>query len=83
MQNAKKAPDVPLGETVKARLKQFSVMNKFKKKALRVRVEMLLGFQCYPVQRERWVLLGGAWGCVRVLRDHEWAPHGCELSPFG
>ncbi|XP_077210312.1 calcium-dependent protein kinase 20-like isoform X2 [Tasmannia lanceolata] len=34
--NAKKAPNVPLGETVRARLKQFSVMNKFKKRALRV-----------------------------------------------
>eukprot|EP00268_Persea_americana_P015292 TRINITY_DN1698_c0_g2_i4.p1 TRINITY_DN1698_c0_g2~~TRINITY_DN1698_c0_g2_i4.p1 ORF type:complete len:531 (+),score=93.01 TRINITY_DN1698_c0_g2_i4:954-2546(+) len=41
VQNAKKAPDVPLGETVKARLKQFSVMNKFKKKALRVVAEHL------------------------------------------
>ncbi|MQM05997.1 hypothetical protein Taro_038817 [Colocasia esculenta] len=36
MQNAKKAPNIPLGETVRARLKQFSVMNKLKKKALRV-----------------------------------------------
>ncbi|KAJ8640904.1 hypothetical protein MRB53_017598 [Persea americana] len=41
VQNAKKAPDVPLGETVKARLKQFAVMNKFKKKALRVVAEHL------------------------------------------
>jgi len=37
IQNAKKAPNVSLGETVKARLKQFSVMNKLKKRALRVR----------------------------------------------
>ncbi|CAF1778145.1 unnamed protein product [Brassica oleracea var. botrytis] len=36
IQNAKKAPNVSLGETVKARLKQFSVMNKLKKRALRV-----------------------------------------------
>lgn len=36
LQNAKKAPNVNLGETVRARLQQFSVMNKFKKKALRV-----------------------------------------------
>ncbi|MBA0810799.1 hypothetical protein Gohar_002758, partial [Gossypium harknessii] len=28
LQNAKKAPNVPLGEIVKVRLKQFSVMNK-------------------------------------------------------
>ncbi|KAL9248876.1 Calcium-dependent protein kinase 8-like protein [Drosera capensis] len=33
-----KAPNVSLGETVKARLKQFSVMNKLKKKALRRRL---------------------------------------------
>ncbi|KAH9648227.1 calcium-dependent protein kinase 32 [Citrus sinensis] len=36
LQNAKKAPNVSLGETVKARLKQFSVMNKLKKRALKV-----------------------------------------------
>ncbi|XP_078429998.1 calcium-dependent protein kinase 20-like isoform X2 [Wolffia australiana] len=36
MQNAKTAPNVPLGETVRARLQQFSVMNKFKKIALKV-----------------------------------------------
>ncbi|ONK56846.1 uncharacterized protein A4U43_C10F13710 [Asparagus officinalis] len=36
MQNASTAPDIPLGDTVRCRLQQFSVMNKFKKKALRV-----------------------------------------------
>ncbi|KAF8403806.1 hypothetical protein HHK36_011912 [Tetracentron sinense] len=41
LQNAKKAPNVVLGETVKARLKQFSVMNKLKKRALRVVAEHL------------------------------------------
>ncbi|KAM0950365.1 putative protein kinase CAMK-CDPK family [Dioscorea sansibarensis] len=41
LQNAKKAPNVSLGETVKARLQQFSVMNKFKKRALRVVAEHL------------------------------------------
>ncbi|KAH9301922.1 hypothetical protein KI387_013505 [Taxus chinensis] len=41
LQNAKKAPNVNLGETVRARLKQFSVMNKFKKRALRVVAEHL------------------------------------------
>ncbi|KAL5995026.1 Calcium-dependent protein kinase 14 [Asimina triloba] len=41
LQNAKKAPNVPVGETVKARLKQFSVMNKFNKKAMRVVAEHL------------------------------------------
>ncbi|KAL3529898.1 hypothetical protein ACH5RR_009220 [Cinchona calisaya] len=41
LQNAKKAPNVPLGETVKARLKQFSVMNKLKKRALKVVAEHL------------------------------------------
>ncbi|KEH23660.1 calmodulin-domain kinase CDPK protein [Medicago truncatula] len=39
--NAKKAPNVSLGETVRARLKQFSVMNKLKKRALRVIAEHL------------------------------------------
>ena len=36
LQNAKKASNVPLGDIVRTRLKQFSVMNRFKKKALRV-----------------------------------------------
>ncbi|TYH10650.1 hypothetical protein ES288_A07G194200v1, partial [Gossypium darwinii] len=38
LQNAKKAPNVLLGETVKARLKQFSIMNKLKKRDLRVQL---------------------------------------------
>uniref|UniRef100_A0A7N0VHV1 non-specific serine/threonine protein kinase n=1 Tax=Kalanchoe fedtschenkoi TaxID=63787 RepID=A0A7N0VHV1_KALFE len=41
LQNTKKAPAVPLGQIVKARLKQFSVMNKLKKRALRVVAEHL------------------------------------------
>lgn len=41
LQNAKKAPNVNLGETVRARLQQFSVMNKFKKRALKVIAEHL------------------------------------------
>ncbi|WCJ35991.1 calcium-dependent protein kinase 1 [Euphorbia peplus] len=42
LQNAKKAPNVPLGDIVRTRLKQFSMMNRFKKKALRVIAEHLL-----------------------------------------
>ncbi|KAG6506715.1 hypothetical protein ZIOFF_032042 [Zingiber officinale] len=41
LQNASKAPNVNLGETVRARLQQFSVINKFKKKVLRVIAEHL------------------------------------------
>ncbi|KAG6491008.1 hypothetical protein ZIOFF_052340 [Zingiber officinale] len=36
IQNAKKAPNVPLGDVVKSRLKQFSRMNRFKRRALRI-----------------------------------------------
>ncbi|XP_074578108.1 calcium-dependent protein kinase 16-like [Curcuma longa] len=36
LQNSKKAPNVPLGDVVKSRLKQFSRMNRFKRRALRV-----------------------------------------------
>lgn len=43
LQNSRKAPDVPLGDAVRARLKQFSAMNKLKKKALRVIAELLSG----------------------------------------
>ncbi|KAL5708218.1 non-specific serine/threonine protein kinase [Ranunculus cassubicifolius] len=41
LQHISKAPNVSLGETVKARLKQFSMMNKLKKRALRVVAEHL------------------------------------------
>ncbi|KAH7306731.1 hypothetical protein KP509_22G027200 [Ceratopteris richardii] len=43
LQNAKQAPDVPLGDAVRARLKQFSAMNKLKKKALQIIAEFLSG----------------------------------------
>ncbi|KAJ0643639.1 putative protein kinase CAMK-CDPK family [Helianthus annuus] len=39
--NEKKASNVSLGDIVKTRLKQFSMMNRFKKKALRVIAEYL------------------------------------------
>ncbi|PIN19978.1 Ca2+/calmodulin-dependent protein kinase, EF-Hand protein superfamily [Handroanthus impetiginosus] len=42
LQNVKSVPNVSLGETLRARLKQFSVMNKLKKQALRVMAEHLL-----------------------------------------
>lgn len=42
LQNTKKAPDIPLGDVVRSRLKQFSAMNKLKKKALRVIAENIL-----------------------------------------
>ncbi|KAF3330174.1 calcium-dependent protein kinase 32 [Carex littledalei] len=41
LRNLKEAPDVSLGKTVRTRLQQFSVMNKFKKRALRVIAEHL------------------------------------------
>ncbi|XP_073021865.1 calcium-dependent protein kinase 10-like [Primulina eburnea] len=41
IQHSKKASNVPLGDVVRARLRQFSGMNRFKKKALRVIAEHL------------------------------------------
>ncbi|KAL6637631.1 hypothetical protein ACP70R_025203 [Stipagrostis hirtigluma subsp. patula] len=41
LQNARRAPNVPLGDVVRARLQQFSAMNKLKKKAMRVIAEHL------------------------------------------
>jgi len=41
LQNAKKASNVPLGDVVRSRIKQFSMINRFKKKALRVIAEHL------------------------------------------
>ncbi|KAI5061885.1 hypothetical protein GOP47_0022424 [Adiantum capillus-veneris] len=43
LQNFKRAPEVPLGEVVRSRLKHFSAMNKLKKKALRVIAELISG----------------------------------------
>ncbi|KAI5067102.1 hypothetical protein GOP47_0017630 [Adiantum capillus-veneris] len=43
IQNAKHAPEVSLGDAVRSRLKQFSAMNKLKKKALHVIADLLSG----------------------------------------
>lgn len=43
LQHAKEAPDVSLGDKVRARLKHFSAMNKLKKRALRVIAGLLSG----------------------------------------
>ncbi|EFJ11725.1 calcium dependent protein kinase [Selaginella moellendorffii] len=43
LQNAKKASNVPLGDVVRNRLKQFSAMNKLKRKALQMITELLSG----------------------------------------
>ncbi|GAA0157934.1 non-receptor serine/threonine protein kinase [Lithospermum erythrorhizon] len=50
IQNAKKASNVPLGDIVRARLRQFSVMNRFKKKALRVIADHLTVEEVEAVQ---------------------------------
>ncbi|BAF12858.1 calcium-dependent protein kinase 9 [Oryza sativa Japonica Group] len=41
LHHAARAPNVPLGDVVRARLKQFSLMNRLKKKAMRVIAEHL------------------------------------------
>ncbi|PWA54085.1 phosphorylase kinase, gamma catalytic subunit [Artemisia annua] len=50
LQNAKKAPNVPLGDVVKSRLKQFSLMNRFKRKALRVIADFLSNDEVEDIQ---------------------------------
>lgn len=45
--NADQVPNIPLGENVRARIKQFSLMNKFKKKVLRVSCSKML--ICPPI----------------------------------
>lgn len=73
LQNAKKAPNVNLGETVRARLQQFSVMNKLKKRALRVRICCLLERISYPVSTSGKAML--LWLCLlqtfHVLQDQD------------
>ncbi|KAI4319124.1 hypothetical protein MLD38_032761 [Melastoma candidum] len=56
IQNAKKASNVPLGDIVRTRLKQFSMMNRFKKKALRVIAEHL-SIEEVEVIREMFALM--------------------------
>ncbi|XP_031373791.1 calcium-dependent protein kinase 10-like isoform X2 [Punica granatum] len=56
IQNAKKASNVPLGDVVRTRLKQFSLMNRFKKKALRVIAEHL-SIQEVEVIRDMFALM--------------------------
>lgn len=56
IQNAKKASNVPLGDIVRTRLKQFSVMNRFKKRALRVIAEHL-SIEEVEVIREMFTLM--------------------------
>ncbi|CAA7043285.1 unnamed protein product [Microthlaspi erraticum] len=56
IQNAKKAPNVPLGDIVRSRLKQFSMMNRLKKKALRVIAEHL-SIQEVEVIRDMFTLM--------------------------
>uniref|UniRef100_A0A0E0KKJ0 non-specific serine/threonine protein kinase n=1 Tax=Oryza punctata TaxID=4537 RepID=A0A0E0KKJ0_ORYPU len=41
LHDSKKMPDIPLGDTVRAKLQQFAAMNKLKKKALKVIAEHL------------------------------------------
>ncbi|MQM05971.1 hypothetical protein Taro_038797 [Colocasia esculenta] len=41
LQNSKRAPNAPLGDLVRARLKQFAAMHRFKKKAMRIIAEHL------------------------------------------
>ncbi|CAM8913059.1 hypothetical protein QQ045_032009 [Rhodiola kirilowii] len=41
LHDSKKAPNVPLGDIVRSRLRQFSVMNRFKKRAMQVIAEHL------------------------------------------
>jgi calcium-dependent protein kinase len=72
LQNAKKAPNVPLGDIVKSRLKQFSRMNRFKRRALRVRNSLLVKLiQCDLIFCSTWknVLLTKI-GTCQVIADH-------------
>ncbi|KAL1818456.1 hypothetical protein ACET3Z_013325 [Daucus carota] len=56
LQNAKKVSNVSLGDIVRTRLKQFSLMNRFKKKALRVIAEHL-SIEEVEVMRDMFTLM--------------------------
>ncbi|KAJ8445738.1 hypothetical protein Cgig2_026065 [Carnegiea gigantea] len=51
MKNADSIADIPLGHTVRTRIKQFSLMNKFKKKVLRVVADSLPDEQIDKLRR--------------------------------
>ncbi|KAM7524527.1 hypothetical protein LguiA_014429 [Lonicera macranthoides] len=66
IQNSKKAPNVSLGETVKARLKQFSIMNKLKKRALRVIAEQLSAEEVADIKEGFQVMDTGNKGKINI-----------------
>ncbi|KAI3791216.1 hypothetical protein L2E82_04898 [Cichorium intybus] len=51
IQNAHKVPNIPLGEHVRARIQQFSLMNKFKKKVIMVVAENLPDEQVHGLKQ--------------------------------
>ncbi|KAL7595994.1 hypothetical protein Lser_V15G29437 [Lactuca serriola] len=51
IQNAHKVPNIPLGEHVRARIQQFSLMNKFKRKVIRVVAENLPDEQVHGLKQ--------------------------------
>ncbi|KAF8402288.1 hypothetical protein HHK36_013240 [Tetracentron sinense] len=51
LQNANKVPNICLGESVRARIKQFSLMNKFKKRVLRVVADNLPNEQVAGIKK--------------------------------
>ncbi|GJY14747.1 calcium-dependent protein kinase 24-like protein [Tanacetum coccineum] len=51
IQNAHKVPNIPLGEHVRSRIQQFSLMNKFKKKVIRVVAENLPDEQIHGLKQ--------------------------------
>ena len=57
LQNTRQAPETSLGETVRSRLRQFSAMNKLRKKALRV-IPVYSSFS--PLQASSFFLLSSS-----------------------
>ncbi|KAK6122860.1 hypothetical protein DH2020_043386 [Rehmannia glutinosa] len=51
IQNADKVSNIPLGERVRTRIKQFSLMNKFKKRVLRVVADNLPDDQVHGIKQ--------------------------------
>lgn len=68
LQNAKTAPNVSLGETVRARLKQFTVMNKLKKRALRVKYILLINYPKMYISSDLKSLTIVSFGLVTLSR---------------
>ncbi|KAL8122125.1 hypothetical protein AgCh_018754 [Apium graveolens] len=76
IQNANKASNVPLGDIVRTRLKQFSLMNRFKKKALQSitirEEEMRVKRRDVELWMSHHILPESLWERIKCYEQYQW-----------